>query len=333
MKATAEAAPNIAFIKYWGARDLAAGVPLNPSLSMTLDRCRARTTVEELAGAADDRVELAGADGGLAAAGDEFAAGVRRHLTALRAWAGSDRRFRVATRNNFPTGAGIASSAAGFAALATAFVAAVGRRAEAAELSRLARASGSGSAARSVLGGFVRWPAAGGDDEAPAEQLAPAEHWPLCDLIVVVDSGEKAVSSREGHRRAPTSPYFERRQAALVERLRQAEQAVAARDLERLGPVLEEEAVDLHLIAMSSRPPIFYWRPESLTVIEAVRDLRRRGLGVWFTMDAGPNVHVLCEPRDEPEAAAAFESLRPAVERVVRDRVGAGPVLLEEALF
>ncbi len=332
MKATVEAPANIAFIKYWGARDLDAAVPLNASVSMTLDRCRARTTVEHLPDGAEDRVELATAAGELAAAPPGFAEPVRRHLERLRRWAGVGGAFRVATRNNFPTGAGIASSAAGFAALAAAVAACLERRPEAAELSRLARLGGSGSAARSVLGGFVRWPRDDDDADGPAVQLAPAEHWPLCDLIAVVESGAKEVSSREGHRLAPTSPYFAARLAALPERRRGVEEAIRERDLERLGPLVEEEAIDLHLIAMSSRPPIFYWQPGTLEVLAAVRELRASATPAWVTMDAGANVHVVCEPADEQTVAAALAAL-PAVASVLRDRVGAGPRRSEEHLF
>ena len=331
MRATVAAPANIAFVKYWGARDLESALPANASVSMTLDHCRARTTVEYSPDKGEDEVLLAGSGGELQDAPAEFAAGVRRHLDRLRQWAGVGGSFRVATRNNFPTGAGIASSAAGFAALATAVAASLERSPDAAELSLLARLSGSGSAARSVLGGYVRWPS-DDDPESPAVCLAPADHWPLCDLIAVVDTESKSVSSREGHRRAPTSPLFDVRQERLDERLATVEQAILDRDLGRLGPLVEQEAIDLHLIAMSSRPPIFYWRPGTLEVLEAVRRLRLEGRGAWITMDAGPNVHVICEPGDEEAVATVLTGL-PRVVSLLRDRVGAGPQASEEHLF
>ncbi len=332
MKVTVEAPANIAFIKYWGARDLESALPENASVSMTLDHCRARTTVERLPAAGRDEVLLATAGGVLEEAPVAFVAGVRRHLDQLRRWAAVEVPFRVATRNNFPTGAGIASSAAGFAALAIAVAASLERDPDAAELSLLARLSGSGSAARSVMGGYVRWPADDADPASPAVSLAPADHWPLCDLVAVVDTAFKSVSSREGHRRASTSPQFALRQERLGERLAAVGQAIRDRDLERLGPIVEQEAIDLHLIAMSSRPPIFYWRPGTLEVLEAVRQLRARGVGAWFTMDAGPNVHVICGPGDEEAVAAALAGL-PRVISLLRDRVGTGPRSIEEHLF
>ncbi len=331
MKVTVEAPANIAFIKYWGARDLESALPANASVSMTLDHCRARTTVEHLPDGVGDEVLLADA-GELVQAPEAFATGVRQHLDRLRRQLGAAGSFRVATRNNFPTGAGIASSAAGFAALATAVAASLGRHPDAAELSLLARLSGSGSAARSVMGGYVRWPSCDADPESPAVALAPADHWPLCDLVAVVDSVSKSVSSREGHRRAPTSPHFAMRQEHLAERLSMVERAIRDRDLAGLGPLVEQEAIDLHLIAMSSRPPIFYWRPGTLEVLEAVRRLREEGVGAWITMDAGPNVHVICEPADEEVVVAKLTGLSRVVS-LLRDRVGVGPQELEEHLL
>jgi diphosphomevalonate decarboxylase len=333
-KATAEAPANIAFIKYWGARDAERVLPCNPSLSMTLERCVSRCTVEwrpEGDGGRPAEVLFRPLGGALGPASEGFAAGVRRHLGELAAWAGVEGSFRVATENTFPTGAGIASSAAGFAALAVAFAAAVGRHPGAAELSNLARRSGSGSAARSVFGGYVEWPAGEGNEEGHAVQRAPAEHWRLCDLVAVVDAGAKRVSSLEGHRAAPSSPYFATRLRRLPERLERVRRAIAERDLAVLGPVVEEEAIDLHLIAMSSRPPIYYWKPATLEVLEAARDLRSSGVAVWATIDAGPNVHLICAPEDE-EAVAARMATLPAVGALIRDRVGPGPRLLEEPL-
>lgn len=323
-KATVAAPANIAFVKYWGARDLERAIPVNASISMTLSRCVSRSTVEALADGEPDEVWLADEGGSLAVAGEGFARRVRAHLAALRGELGSRAGFRVATRNNFPAAAGLASSASGFAALALAVARALGGEPAPPELSRLARLSGSGSAARSAFGGYVEWPADLSRPEGPAAALAPAEHWELRDVIAIVETGAKEVSSLEGHRRAPSSPYFDRRLALLPARLDAVRRAIAARDLATLGPVLEEEAIDLHLIAMSSRPPAFYWNPGTVAVLDAVRGLRREGIAAFSTMDAGANVHVVCEPRAEPQVAAALTRV-PGVESVISDGVGPGP--------
>ena len=294
-------------------------------------RCLTRTTVALGPPGNGDEVYL-GAPSGLVAAPGPFADAVRRQLDVLRGEAGCACSFRVATRNTFPEAAGIASSASGFAALTVAAAAALGLERSPEELSCLARRSGSGSAARSCFGGYVEWPAGEGEERAHAFALAPAEHWEVHDVVAVVEAGAKPVSSREGHARAPSSPYFERRLEQLPARLAAVREAIAARSLVDLGPILEQEAVDLHLIAMSSRPAIFYWKPGTLAVLAAVRELREKGVAAWCTMDAGPNVHVICEPPAAERVARALEELS-AVREVIRDRVGSGPRLVSEALF
>ncbi len=342
-RATVSAPANIAIVKYWGAKDPERVVPFNPSISMTLEVCRSTTTVEPIeplgaeTGAASDEVWLV-EEGRRLPAPEAFAARVRGHLDVLRRRLGTPSGrgriggFRVATRNSFPAAAGLASSASGFSALACAVVAALevptaalaGAGADPdLDLSVLARLSGSGSAARSVLGGYVEWPA-GPDGDAPARQLAPATHWDLRDVIALVQSGEKSVSSLEGHRRAPTSPHFARRLELLPQRLAAVRRAIDGRDAESLGRLLEQDAIDLHAIAMTSEPPIFYWQPATLAVLETVRDLRRNGVAAWYTMDAGANVHVLCTPEADEAVAARLASV-PGVLGVIRDRVGTGP--------
>lgn len=329
-KTTVEAPSNIALIKYWGAKDLDRAIPYAPSLSMTLRECRTRTTVQFQEG--DDRPdEVLTADeaGTLQPADEDFRDPVVRHLDRLRAWADRQGSFRVATRNSFPSAAGIASSASGFAALTLAAAHALEQDPDPTECSVLARRSGSGSAARSVWGGYVLWPRG---DEAAAAQLFPPDHWDLRDVIAIVDTEAKAVSSREGHRRAPTSPFFDTRLDHLRERLGTVRAALRDRDMTTLGEALEREGIELHLIALSSRPPIFYWKPATLTVLEAVRELRADGLSAYATMDAGANVHVICPADEEPQVVAHLSEI-PEVDRTIRDGVGEGPTADVPPLF
>jgi diphosphomevalonate decarboxylase len=333
-KATVSAPANIAFVKYWGARDLASATPMNSSISMTLEHCVSLCTVETLDHGGEDEVWRAEPDGGFGTPDPEFARRVRAQLDRVRQWAGRKEPVRVATRNSFPTAGGLASSASGFAALTLAAAAAFGKKAPQKEMSILARRSGSGSACRSVFGGFVEWtaPQTDGTDDSHARQIADAEHWDLRNVIAVVEIGPKAVPSIEGHRRAATSPYYTKRLELLPDRLDQVRKAIRARDLAALGPVLEAEAIDLHLIAMSSHPPIFYWSPGTLAVLRAVRELRQEGLAAWATMDAGANVHVICDADSEDDVAERLEDL-PAVGFVIRDGVGPGPDQEAEHLF
>ncbi|HJX27853.1 MAG TPA: diphosphomevalonate decarboxylase [Thermoanaerobaculia bacterium] len=337
-KTTISAPANIAFIKYWGAKDLAKAIPMNPSISMTLEQCVTQCTVEVLDGDRDE-VWISEPDGGFGTPEPEFVQRCIAQLDRVRSWAGRrQERFRVATKNTFPSAAGLASSASGFAALTLAAANALGKGdASEEDLSALARGSGSGSAARSVLGGYVEWPGnagngSGNDEDSHAVQLAPAIHWELRDVIAVVEIGPKIVSSREGHQRAHTSPYYKKRLELLPKRLEQVRRAIEETDLDLLGPLIEEEAVDLHLIAMSSTPPIFYWSPGTIAVLRAVRELRQEGLSAWATMDAGANVHVICDPESEDDVAERLEDL-PAVGFLIRDGVGDGPEKETQHLF
>jgi diphosphomevalonate decarboxylase len=298
---------------------------------MTLERCVTQCTAELIPGDHDE-IWLAEQGGGFSPPEPDFTHRIQEHLDRIRTWASRRDSFRIATRNSFPSAAGLASSASGFAALTLAAAGALGRGdGPVEELSRLARSSGSGSAARSVLGGYVEWPA-GDDESSHAIQLGSAEDWDLRDVIAVVEIGPKAVSSLDGHRRALTSPYFGKRLELLPERLAQVREAIAKRDLGLLGPVLEEEAIDLHLIAMSSRPPIFYWAPGTIEVLRTVRELRQERLAAWATMDAGANVHVICDPESEEDVVERLEDL-PAVGFVIQDSVGGGPESEEPHLF
>lgn len=331
-KATAIAPSNIAFVKYWGARNLKRAVPVNPSISMTLSVCVSRCTAEWFAGRGQHEVLLGDGHGNLTAAPDSFALRVRGHLNFLRRWAGCGGHFRIGTENSFPSAAGIASSASGFAALTLAVARALGRELDLPTASSLARLSGSGSAARSVVGGFVEWPVGRSDEACYARVLAGAEHWDLADLVAVVERGPKSVSSLDGHRRARTSPYFRTRQRRIEHRLEAVRTAVAEREFDVLADVMEAEAVDLHCIAMTSQPAIFYWRPATLAVMAAVRNLRADGVPACYTIDAGANVHVICLAEAEPQVLAALEAM-PGVEQVIRDRVGTGPRYPSDHLF
>jgi diphosphomevalonate decarboxylase len=328
-KSTVIAPSNIALIKYWGTRDVIETLPYNRSLSMTLSRCTTTTTVQVLEDSDRDMVFVGSDSTQLRPATEAFARGVTEHLDRLRTWAELDCRFRIGTVNNFPMGTGIASSASGFAALTLAVIAALGRQVSPEKASILARLSGSGSAARSVMGGYVEWP---GHEDGSAAAIADARHWDLRDLIAIVDESEKEVSSKQGHRLAPSSPYFELRLKLLEDRLERIRRSILDQDFASLAPIVEEEAVDLHLIAMSSQPPVFYWQPGTLNVLKLIRDLRGDGVEVCATMDAGANVHAICTSSAAPTVAGALEST-PEVLHVIPDGVGEGPMTTDDHLL
>jgi diphosphomevalonate decarboxylase len=319
--ATAIAPANIAFIKYWGMQDTTRTLPYNGSISMNLDACLTTTTVTFDPELAEDALTLRLYAGPDAIAPPQRAAGralerVSAQLGRLRALAGVNEYARVESTNNFPSDAGIASSAAAFAALTVAGVAALGLEMDERELSLWTRRGGSGSACRSIPTGYVEWrvpdgpfDAATWDAESYAFSLASPDHWALADVVAVVDAGVKKIGSAENHQLAATSAYFPARLAELPDRLSATRDAIARRDLELLGATIEADAVSMHVVCMTSRPPSFYWNSGTLTVIHAVREWRAAGLYSYFTIDAGSNVHVICAAPDRAEVAGRRAAL------------------------
>jgi diphosphomevalonate decarboxylase len=325
-KATAVACANIAFIKYWGNRDPELNIPYNDSISMNLDGARTRTTVAFDPAYADDTLVIDGRP--VAGAARER---VSRHLDRIRALAGTEVRARVVSENNFPMDAGIASSASGFAALTLAATAALGLELGERELSQLARL-GSGSAARSVPSGYVELKAGSTHSGSFAYTLYGPEHWDLRDIIVVVSREPKPVPSSQGHAAAETSPYFPTRLGELPQRLKAVRQALRARDIEALGQAIEADAISLHVVAMTSQPPIFYWAPATVRLIRAVHAWRAEGLPVYFTLDAGPNVHLICEAQHQAAVLERLRGMDGVLETIVSEP-GEGARLSDEHLF
>lgn len=325
-KATCVSCSNIAIIKYWGNRNDALRLPMTNSIGFALDGALTTTTVEFDADRPVDEIELGGARASGAAAER-----VARHLDLLRGLAGSTARARVVSRNNFPTGAGIASSASGFAALTCAAAWALGLDLPERALSRLAR-RGSGSAARSVPGGFVEWYAADSDAESYAETIAPPEHWRLCYAVAVVASGEKPVGSSEGHPLAHTSPLYMARLVQVEEDLPLVRQALMNRAFHALGTLAEADCLSMHAVMMTSQPSLLYWSPETVGVMRAVRAWRSDGLECYFTIDAGPNVIVMATEASAPEVERRLRAL-PGVQDVLAGGVGGPARHADEHLF
>lgn len=324
MKATARANANIAFIKYWGNRNDQLRLPANDSLSMNLDGLYAETTVSWQPDHADDSLILNGEP----TSGPALAR-VSAHLQRLRERLGIDLYAEVESANNFPMGAGIASSAAAFAALTVAAVAAADTTLSERELTTLARL-GSGSASRSVPTGFVEWFAADTHEGSYAQSIAAPDHWALTDVVAVISSGHKAVGSQDGHRSAQTSDLQTARISGAGERMQRCKEAVLRHDFAAFAEVVEHDSNLMHAIMMTSRPPLFYWLPGSLTVMEAVRGWRADGLRVCYTLDAGPNVHCLCLAEDAEAVANGLHALG-CVEQVLTARPGSGAQVIMES--
>lgn len=314
--ATAVACANIAFIKYWGQRDAELNLPANSSLSMNLDQLTTVTSVEFSPDYDDDLVILDGRE-------EQGTARQRivAHLDRVRAMAGLRARAKVISESSFPVGAGLASSASGFAALSLAASKAAGLELSQRELSILAR-FGSGSACRSVPGGFTEWTAGTCSEDSFARQIAPPEHWDLRDVIAIVSTAHKQVGSTEGHALAPTSHLYQARVASVADRLAQAKAALLEKDLATLGRLIEEDAISMHAVMMTSRPPIYYWLPSSIRLIHEVQSWRDEGLEVYFTFDAGPNIHLICQAADRAEVERRLRDIEEVLEVIVS---GPGP--------
>jgi diphosphomevalonate decarboxylase len=292
-RAAARACANIAFIKYWGNADDTLRLPVNSSISMNLAGLFAETTVEWDANLSSDEFVF----GGAPQTGEPLAR-VSRHLDLLRQRWGKAIHARVESANNFPTGAGIASSAAAFAALSVAGAAAAKLELSEQELTTLAR-RGSGSASRSVPSGFVEWHAGTSHETSYAETAFQKDYWNIVDIIAVVSREHKKTGSSLGHRSADTSDLQKARVAGARNRLDTCKQAIQDRDFQLFADVVEADSNLMHAVMMTSRPPLFYWLPQTLALMEIVREMREeKGLRVCYTLDAGPNVHCICVSDD-----------------------------------
>lgn len=312
--ATALSCANIAFIKYWGNRDNALRLPSNGSISMNLDGLFTRTTVTFNSSQRDSLIIN---DHPVIGKGLDRVSSI---LDLVRGMANINERAEVSSSNNFPAGAGIASSAAAFAALALASSRAAGLILSEGQLSRLAR-RGSGSASRSIPSGFVEWQMGSGDDDSVAVSIAPPAHWNLVDCVAVVNAAHKKTGSTEGHAIAGTSPLQNARVADAPRRLDICRNAILNKDFDAFANIIEHDSDMMHAVMMTSTPPLMYWQSATLGIFHAVREWRSKGLSVAYTVDAGANVHVICLGEYAKEAENRLREL-PGVTDVLVAGVG-----------
>jgi diphosphomevalonate decarboxylase len=313
--ATAKARSNIALVKYWGKADAALNVPAVGSISIALDALWSDTRVEFDERLAADAFTLDGA------VRDDQLARITACLDILRDRAGVTTRAIVVSHNNFPTGAGLASSASGFAALVAAADRALALGLDPRELSRVAR-RGSGSAARSLFGGFVEMHAGSAADgsDSFAEPLLDAAEWPLKVVVAVTSRREKAVGSGAGMTRsAQSSAYYRAWVESHPADMNVARDAIRARDFGALAEVAELSCLKMHAAAMASVPPLVYFSGTTMDGIALVRGLRRAGVPVFFTVDAGPQIKAVCEPGALERVRDALAALPGVLDVIVSD--------------
>lgn len=319
--ATALAHPNIAFIKYWGNLDHQLRIPQNGSLSMNLSGLETRTTVEFTPELTADTLTLNGSQ-----APEPALARVSQMLDRVRTQAKVTQFARISSTNNFPTGSGIASSAAAFAALALAASTAAGLTLNQQEISALAR-TGSGSASRSVPGGFVEWVPGRDHLTSHAFTIAPPNHWALADLVIVITQEHKTTGSYAGHALADTSPLQAARVQDAPRRIQLCRTALLEKDFDTFADIVELDSNMMHAIMQTSTPRLNYWLPATLEVMQTVIELRQSGIPACYTIDAGPNVHVLCPIESSQKVHDALKDIPGIIEILASEPGGPARIL------
>ena len=318
MRAIAEAQPNIALIKYWGKRDVAENLPETGSLSITLESLKTSMAVEFDQRLASDELLVNGA---------AAQAMLPRVSDCLDRMLGQRRsRARIASECNFPIAAGLASSAASFSALVVAASNAAGLDQSVLELARAAGAA-SGSAARSLYGGFVELNV--DQEKISVASILDARDWPLQVVVAVTAKGEKSIGSTEAMQLcAATSPFYQSWVEQQSEDLTLARTAIAERDFSTLAEVSEHNCLKMHSVMWASRPAIVYWNKATLSCMETIRGLQADGLSVFFTIDAGPQVKAVCLPEHAEQVRAALRQIDGVID-TMQSSLGLGAHLLD----
>jgi len=328
-KATALANANIALVKYWGKRDEKLILPYNGSISMTCEGLFTITTVEfskkyprDVIIVNDEELKKDEKD-------------VLGHLERIRKMAGIKERAKVVSKSNFPVAAGLASSASGLASLTLAATEAAGLKLSLKELSILAR-QGSGSACRSVYGGFVEWLKGKRKDgkDSYARQIVDENYWPEFRMVVTILSKEKKeIGSRAGMAQTvKTCPYYKDWVRTVEEDLKIVREGILKKDFQKVGSRAEYNCLKMHALMMTTKPPIIYWQPITLEIIREVILWRKEGLECYFTIDAGPNVKILCLERDEKEIKKRLSKIK-KIKKVMIAKPGQSAKIIDSHLF
>ena len=320
MQATAIAQPNIALIKYWGKRDVDRNLPAVGSISITLSDLYTEVDVELRASMRSDTLLVNGKNND--AMRPRISACLDKVIGAERLCA------RISSRSNFPISAGLASSASAFAATTVAAASAAGRSLGIEELARLAGSS-SGSAARSLYGGFAELKNAG--DTIDLTSLCDVDVWPLQVVVAITATEAKATGSTEAMQISrDTSPFY----ASWIEQQKHdldiARNAIVRRDFKQLGEIAEHNCLKMHSVMWASRPPMVFWNAATMRCLQTVRQLHGEGCDVFFTIDAGPQVKAICLPKDVDVVRQALAGT-PGVIEIMTSGLGPAARLITES--
>lgn len=326
MKATAISHANIAFIKYWGKKNTKLNLPQNTTLSVNLDNLTTTTTVEFSDEFKEDSVIIDNEK-----STDEFNRTIK-FIDIIRNEAKIQLKAKITSVNNFPKKSGLASSSSGFSALALAGSSAAGLKLSEKELTILAR-RGSGSASRSIPDGIVEWKEGDGNKNSFAYKIHDKDYWDIQAIVLIHTTKEKKVGSTEGHEFARTSPFYDQRLKIINSRISKMKKAIKEKDFETFGLLLEEEAIELHVIAMTSKPPILYWEPKTIEIMKFCQQIRNdKNLPVYFTMDAGPQPVLFCKKKDTKKILSHLKTLK-GIEKIIVCKPSDGAKLTSRHLF
>lgn len=326
-KATAIAHSNTALIKYWGKENEDLIIPMNSSISITIDALESITTVDFSEDYNEDVFILNGEK----ETGKTFER-VIKHLNLIRKFAKNNQSAKVQSKNNFPTAAGLASSASGFAALTLAVCEALKLDLNKKELSMLSR-QGSGSSCRSIFGGFVEWIRKDENNDSYAQQLASKDWLNIRDIVVVFNKIERKWSTREAMKISKeTSPLFNSRLSIVEKNLSLMRKAIQDRNFKLIGEIAEQDCLLMHAVALTSKPSQLFWTGETLGIIKFVEALREGGIDAYFTIDTGANMHILTLPIYVDEIEMLLNKI-PYVKQTIVSKPGDGAKIIATHLF
>ncbi|MFH0987612.1 MAG: diphosphomevalonate decarboxylase [Patescibacteria group bacterium] len=333
MKASAVANANIALVKYWGKRNKKLMLPQNSSISVTLDGVFVHTTVDFDEKYKKDIFILNGKkyDKG----SEEYDEYIETFLNFVRKFARTNLKAKIVSKNNFPSSAGLASSAAGFAALSEAINKALKLDLSRRDLSILAR-HGSGSATRSIFGGFVEWQKGEEKDgsDSFAKGIASPDYWKEFKIMICLTSKkEKKIKSRTGMEQTiKTSPYYQIWLKTIEGDLRNVKKGIREKKINLVGETSEENCLKMHATMITTKPPIFYWNSGTMEIIHSVLNLREEGVEAYFTIDAGSQVKIICLESDVRKIKERVSGLK-GTKEVIITGPGKGSFVTNKHLF
>jgi len=331
MKASSISPINIALIKYWGKRDKDLILPYNNSISMTVDSLYAHTTVDFDNKYTNDIFILNNKE--VKKDSEGYKKYIGRFLNIVREKYNVNLNIKIVSKNNFPTSSGLASSASGFSALSTAINQALSLGLDKKELSILSR-QGSGSSARSIYNGFVEWKKGkkGDGSDSYAEQII--DDWPDFRMVICITTEEeKKIKSRAGMAQSvSTSPMYDSWLLSTDEDIRIMRKGIKERNFSVVGKTAEENCLRMHAVMITTKPSIIYWNDVTIKIIQSIIDWRQKGLESYFTIDAGPQVKILCVENNIKKVINNCKKIK-GIKNIIIAKPGKGSKIVDKHLF